>query len=213
MELKMKKKEFLILTTLLVLVVLGFSLRSPRTKQSELIHNIPDTPEAKEIMKTINKAYDIEAEAAYTFDLSKFFTVFINDARFPVTPGTLETVRQLTNNPSLESAGWLDYKLAFYSWRKNSILHSEAVHATAKAENRDLTDKEKKSLIDPYGRIAPAREENPIRKTSITFLSVEVNEDIATAVLDDGPATVQLTLVLLDKKWYIAAYKGLSIHP
>ncbi|MBI5964598.1 MAG: hypothetical protein HY863_14055 [Chloroflexi bacterium] len=68
-------------------------------------------------MKTVEKANDVEAEAAYTFDIKKFPTVFINDLRFPVSSGTLETIRELTNNPSLESAGWLDYKAAFYSWR------------------------------------------------------------------------------------------------
>ena len=212
----MNKKAILILLALAVLLVfgaLGFSIRSPRIRQSELIHNIPDTPEAKEIMKTIERAYDIQAEAAYTFDLSKFPTVFINDPRFPVSSKTLETIRQLTNNPSLESAGWLDYMMASFSWRRDAILHTEAIHEKAKSEKRDLTEEEKKSLVDPQGRMAPARVESPIRKTPLTFFSAEIDGDIANVVLDDGPRTVQLTLVLVDKKWYIAAYKGLSVHP
>ena len=212
----MNKKAILILLALAVLVVLGalgFSIRSPRIKQSELRHNVPDTPEAKEIMKTIERAYDIKAEAAYTFDLKKLPTVFINDTRFPLSEEHLETVRQLTYDPSLESAGWLDHEIAHYSWLRDAILHSEAVHAKAKAENRELTEKERKSLIDRYGRIAPARVESPIRKVQIRFLSVEIDEDTATAVLDDGPRTVQMTLAFVDKKWYIADSKILSMHP
>lgn len=210
------KKAILVLLALAVLLILGalgYSIRSPRIRQSELRHNIPDTPEAKEIMKTIERAYDIKAEAAYTFDLKKLPTVFINDPRFPLSEKHLETVRQLTYNPSLESAGWLDYEIAHYSWLRDAILHSEAVHAKAKAENRDLTQEERKSLVDPYGRIAPARVDSPTRKGRIRFLSVEIDGDIATVVLDDGPRTVQMTLVFVDKKWYIADSKILSMHP
>ena len=111
----MKKKLAYILGILLVIGPLGFSATSLIIKRSQLTYNIPNTPEAKEVMKTIEKAYDIEAEAAYTFDIKKFPTVFINDPRFPVSPGTLEIIKDLTDNPSLESAGWLDYKVAFYS--------------------------------------------------------------------------------------------------
>ena len=78
----MNKKAILILLALAVLVVLGalgFSIRSPRIKQSELRHNVPDTPEAKEIMKTIERACEIQAEIAYSFDLKKLPTVSIND--------------------------------------------------------------------------------------------------------------------------------------
>lgn len=96
---------------------MSFANSSFSTAQSESTYHIPDTPEVKEVMKTVEKANDVEAEAAYTFDIKKFPTVFINDLRFPVSSGTLETIRELTNNPSLESAGWLDYKAAFYSWR------------------------------------------------------------------------------------------------
>ena len=211
----MKRNLLLPVSALIILVpgILGFSKPSTDFSQFITAEKIPDTPEAKEVMKTIEKAYDIEAEAAHTFDLSKFPTVFINDPRFPVSPGTLETVRELTNNPSLESAGLLDYKVAYDSWVRDAILHSEALHAKAKAENRALSAEERKSLVDSYGRMAPARVEGPIKKPTLTFFSIEINDDIATAVLDDGPMTVQLTLVLVDKKWYIAAYKGLAVHP
>jgi hypothetical protein len=155
----------------------------------------------------------LKVEAAYTFDLTKFSTVFINDPRFPVSPGTLKTIRELTQNPSLESAGWLDYKMAYYGWRSNAILHAEKVNEKAKTENRNLTKEEKQSLVDSQGRTAPARSESSIRATSLTFISVKINENAATVVLDDGPRTVQLTLVLVDKNWYIAGSKTISVHP
>jgi len=75
--------------------------------------NIPDTPEAKEIMQRIKTAYDIEVEAKQSSDFSKLSDVFINDHRYPLNPDALEFVRTETNNPSLELAGYLDYKLAY----------------------------------------------------------------------------------------------------
>jgi hypothetical protein len=209
----MSKKLFIILSVLLVLSAVGLSNASLISKQPPSTYNIPDTPEAKEIMRTVEKAYDIEAEAAYTFDLKKFPTVFINDPRFPVDRATLDVVKDMTKNPSLESAGWLDYKIAYFSWRRDATLHSEAVYAKAKEENRELTNDEKKSLIDSKGRSAPARAQDSVRNQPLMFKSVNINDDIATVILDDGPRTVELTIVLVDKQWYIAGIKGISFHP
>jgi len=208
----MKKKLFLAISTLLVLGLLGFSNSSPGITQSESTYMIPDTPEAKEIMQTIERAYDIEVEAAYTFDIKKFPTVFINDPRFPVSPGTLEIIKDLTDNPSLESAGWLDYKVAFYSWRIKATLHAERVKEKAKQENRALSEEERDSLIDSNGRSAPARAQGPTRTTSLTFMSIEINKGVAIVILDDGTYKAELTLVFVDGSWYIARFKGISLN-
>jgi hypothetical protein len=42
---------------------------------------------------------------------------------------------------------------------------------------------------------------------------VEINDDIALVTVDDGPSTVELTLVLVDKNWYIAGIRGVAFHP
>jgi hypothetical protein len=211
------KKYLPLLIALLILVILGFSnsladAKVPASPPSIIATSIPDTKEAKEIIKTIEKAYDIEAEAANKFDISKFPTVFIDDPRFNVDPHTLEVVRQLTNQPELESAGWLDYKVAYYSWRIDATLHAEAVKEKAKAEKRQLTEEEKKSFIDPWGRTAPGRALSSMRKIPLTFMSVDVNDDIAIVKLNDGTYTAELTLVLVENKWYIAGFKGISLN-
>jgi hypothetical protein len=209
----MNRNIFIKIGVLLALIAIGLASISFTSKQPPSTYYIPDTPEAKEIIKTVERAYDIEAEALYTFDLKKFPTVFINDPRFPVSRGTLNTIRELTNNPSLKSAGWLDYKLAYYSWISGATLHSESIRSKAKAENRALTDEERKSLIDASGRIAPARAEDPVRKQKLKFMSVSINGDIAKVILNDGPTTIELTLVFVDKQWYIAGIKGIAFHP
>ncbi len=211
------KKYLWLLIALLIIIILGFSISLAAAKvnaspSSIISASIPDTKEAKEIMKTIESAYDIEAEAANKFDISKFPTVFINDSRFNVDPYTLDVVRQLTNQPELESAGWLDYKVAYYSWRIDTTLHAEAVKEKAKAENRQLTEEEKKSLTDAWGRTAPGRALSSTRKIPLTFISLDVKDDIAIVKLNDGTYTAELTLVLIENKWYIAAFKGISLN-
>ncbi len=211
------KKHLLIVSALLVIVIWGFSVslaggKAPVSPPSIVSTSILDTKETKEIMKTIERAYDIETEAANKFDISKFPTVFINDPRFNVDPATLEVVRQLTNHPELESAGWLDYKVAYYSWRINATLKEEALKERAKAEKRQLTNDEIKSLSDPWGRTAPGRALSSTRRIPLTFVSIDVKDDLAVVVLNDGTYTAELALVLVKGKWYIASFKGISLN-
>jgi hypothetical protein len=206
----MKKRILILLGVILILGVLGFS--SSTLEQPTLIYRIPDTEDAKEIIKTVERAYKIEAQAALTFDFSDFPTVFINDPRFPMGPYTLETIRDLTHNPSLETAGYLDYKLAYYTWSRDEILHLEALQEKAKKENRNLTEEELQSLRDSKGRTPPARAEGPLKLIPLNFMSLEINGDIATAILDDGPTVTKITLVLVDGQWYIADASVLIVN-
>lgn len=201
---------------MLLFGVFGFSKGLSKSKQPvpTLEISIPDTAEAKEIMRTVERAHYIEAEAAHTLDTKKFSTVFINDPRFNVDWSVLNMIKEMTNNPSLESAGYLDYKIAYRTWANDGILRQDALLKKAKAENRELTTEEKKSLQDPNGRMIPARLYGQIKVNPIKFYSVTINDDIAKVVLDDGPLTYEMNLVLVDGKWYIAGVgKTLSIHP
>lgn len=204
----MKTKSIILLIIMFIaLGILGFSMR--------LFANLPGIEgkdEEKRIIKTVERAYAIDAEAMYTFELSEFPTVYINDPRYPVSAGMLKTIQELTNNPLLETAGYLDYKMAYYTWRRDATLHEEAVYAKAKAENRELTDEEKRSLVDSEGRRAPPRARDAERDVALLFISVEIQDDVALVVLDDGPATLELTLVLVDGDWYIAAIRGILTH-
>ena len=66
-------KKNLLLTTsiysLLILGVLGFSKPSTDFSHFVTAEKIPDTPETEEVIKAVERSYDIEAEAAYAFGL------------------------------------------------------------------------------------------------------------------------------------------------
>ncbi len=174
---------------------------------------LPNTSEARAIIKVIERAYDIELEAAYYLELRDFSEVFINDPRYPLPPAGLETVRELTHNPELESAGYLDYKMAFWGWRISATRHWITLLTTAESEHRDLTVEERASLIDDTGRSAPAPLSFPVQRIQISFISLELNDDVAIAEFEKGFARVELTLVRIQGQWYIAAFRYLVISP
>jgi hypothetical protein len=129
-------------------------------------------------------------------------------------PSTVQVVRELTNNPTLESAGYLDYKIAYWSWRRDSALLFEAVHKKANEENRELTDAERASLTDTYGRTASPRiPKGLIRQSHLTFISVSINDDVATVVIDDRVYTKRDFLVYVAGRWFIAGDEGIDLHP
>jgi hypothetical protein len=209
----MRKILLPLVSLILLLAALGRTDRSLAAKQPSYTNGIPDNEETRQVVRAIERAHDIETAAAHSLEFSAFPTVFINEPRFPMSSETLETIRELTGDNSITSAGYLDYKVAYYGWRRNAILHSEAIHDAAKSENRPLTAAERASLIDPQGRIAPAREESAVRQYAIRFLSVEVDGEIATAVINTGATTSELTLVLVQGRWYIADEQILSVRP
>ena len=170
-----------------------------------------DTPDTKDIIRLIETAYDVEAEAAYSFNTEKFSTVFINNSNHVVVPEKLEFIRFFINDPVLEKAGYLDYKTAYYNWWSDSTSRFEALKEKAKAENREVTQEEINSFIDSKWSMAPARGESPERKNLLRFISIEIINDTATVYLNDGYQLVILYLVRVDGQWYIAGNKELTL--
>ncbi len=191
----------------------------PTTTQSPLYDETPTVSESDLVVQALKKACEIETHAAATFDMTGFPKVFVNDSRFPVSPKTLDFVRDVTNNPALEQAGYLDHMLAYFGWWRDGALRLEAIWEKMKAEGRDeMTADERDSLMDESGRIAPARASLEYRTHTTdcvpAILSIEFSKDIATVVVNDGPTTSEMYLVKMDDgQWYIAGRKVLQIHP
>ena len=75
-----KRKTLLFTTSVLVglaAIFITVALLSP-DEASVAAVGVPDTPEAHQIQKTMNRAYDLMAIAARTFDVSEFSTVFVD---------------------------------------------------------------------------------------------------------------------------------------
>ncbi|MCQ3937482.1 MAG: hypothetical protein DPW18_10605 [Chloroflexi bacterium] len=172
---------------------------------------LSDTPEIKEVIRVVETAYDVEAEASYSFNTEKFPSVFVNDINRVVAPEKMEFVRFFISNPDLETPGYLDYKIAYYNWWKDSAMRFEDLKEKAGAENREITQEEINALIDSKWGMAPARAENPQRKGQLKFISVEIIGDTASAYVNDGFQVIVLYLVNIDGEWYISGDKENTI--
>jgi len=214
----MKKLIFIMLIAISAVSAVAFIRESGVVKWSAGLKDMPDTADAQQIMRTIQRAYELEAKAACTFDISEFPTVFINDPRGgALDPSTAEFVRDVLNGPSLPAPGYLDYKVAYYQWWAEGAARWEALQARAAAEGRNLTQDEMASLVDSKGRMAGPRgcpgPEAGGSKIDLEFLSLHINGDVASVVFDDGPRTNQMTLVKVNHQWYIAGNRILALHP
>jgi len=222
----MKKKASVIAIsiTLMAIIITSVVFTKPETTKASL--GVPDTAEARQIQETVRRAYKIEAIAARTFDTSQFALVFTNDPAVKLEPSTIEFIREVAKDVSRTDSkleyltskaddrlGYLDYKLAYYIWWKAGAEKIEMLQAVAKEEQRELTQAEKQSLIDTSGRIAPPRAQGEASVPKLKFWSIEIKEHMALAVYDDGPRTIEMTLVKKGGQWYLAGGKLLDLHP
>ncbi len=210
----MKKVLIITIIFLVAFGALAFDSGSlPKWSRETIRHNIPISPDVEAIRQTIRKAYEIEERAARTFDTTEFATVFINDPRGgKLDASTLQFVEEVLGR-DLTSAGYLDYKLAYYKWWESGALKIEALQSKVQAEGRSLTQEEISLIVDSSGRIAMPRAQGPVSEIWLEFFSISIDGDVAIAIFDDGPRTNKMTLIKKDGRWYIAGNEILSVHP
>lgn len=216
-----QNKSFVFFVAIVLMIVVGIVLVMPQN--TEASPALLDTPESRKIQDTIRRSYEIEAIAARTFDTSQFSSVFANDPVGKLSSSTIQFIREATaatnelgflDSKTDSDLGYLDYKLAYYIWWKKGAEKFEALQAVAEKENRNLTQEEAASLVDDTGRVAAPRAEGDATIPDLKFLSIDIDGSIAWAVFDDGPRTIQMTLVKRNGQWYLAGgAKLLEFHP
>lgn len=203
-----------IITLPVVILLLLVLIASVSVSGSRAHEGLLQTEDSKLIREVINKSYDVEAHAAKTFDLSSFPLVFVNDQRGgELSLSTKDFIRSVSDNSSSMPFGYLDYKIAYYTWWKMGAHKLEALRTKAVQEKRALTENELMTLIDEKGRLAMPRSQSSDISTELLFISIEIEGDRAIATFDDGLKTNQMILVKMNSNWYIAGNKILSLHP
>ncbi len=208
-----KKLFFTLLGLAVVLMVVVFAL-TPKKAATAFV-GVPETADSKAVQETILKSYKIEDRAARKFDnFPDFESVFVNDLRGgELSLSTIKFIQEVTNQPSKTDFGYLDYKMAYFtSWGEGAAALDE-LDAKLKKEKREATEEELKALVDSGGRTASYRTSEEEEPGTIKFISIAVDGDQAIVTFDDGPTTNEMTLVRIDKKWFIAGNKILSVHP
>jgi hypothetical protein len=196
-------------TILLPLLIVSIFVSSGRA--GEGLHQTKDGELIQDMLKN---SYFVESSSAKTFDLSLFSSIFVNDQRGgELSPSTIEFIRSVSGDYISESFGYLDYKIAYYTWWKAGALKLETLQARANLENRELTEDELKTLIDDHGRVAMPRSQSSNTNIALRFISIEIEGEKAIVIYDDGLRTNQAILLKIDDNWYIAGNKILSLHP
>jgi hypothetical protein len=162
---------------------------------------------AKAITQVVETAYDIESEASYSFDLSSFSSVFVNEPHYILKSDTLEFINKSVGILSLETSGYLDYKIAYYNWWKEGLTQFDELREKAITENRNMTDEELNTFLSSKWGNIPGRIKDPGRHFKIKFVSINVDNNFATVVFSIGSKTNELYLVLVNGQWYIAGDK------
>jgi hypothetical protein len=107
--------------------------------------------------------------------------------------------------------GFLSFELAYFGDWKLGTEKLEHLQATAKAENRDLTQDELRSLIGPNG-IASGRRKEPVHKTPVTYLNFTIEGSQALVKFDDGAVTQNMFFIKTKNGWRIVGKHGLQVH-
>ncbi len=78
--------------------------------------NIPDTPEAKEIMSVMDRAYQLLGQASRSFDTSEFPAVFIDTNDYKLTRQQREAIAEVlgVSADEVKNAGYLTAMQAQY---------------------------------------------------------------------------------------------------
>jgi hypothetical protein len=181
-------------------------------KESELSKvDVSDTPDTETVMHQIEIATTIEK--ACDFEFSKFPSVYANDIHYPVDDKKLEFIKTATDNPSLESAGYLDYKIAYHSWWLEGKRQWKELYEKAQAENRPISEAEQKEFLESKWGTFPGSWCSPVKSSQLRFISITFEDNIATAVIGVNSRTREVILISLNGQWLIVQEKELLQYP
>jgi hypothetical protein len=197
-------------------VVLAFFLNLSQRSEA---YNIPDTPETREIMATIERAYDVLAIPFDTLDVNKLSEVFIDDPVFrnKLTldqRGEAQTrVNKILGPGAAENFGYLTAMKAKRLQQQHGAKLLKAATDKAKSTNRSITEEEWKELAQQnYGERPYLPDLSLPGRFPLQFQSIEIDNDKAYVRYDDGPALQEAILVRVNGRWYVAGLIPIHVH-
>lgn len=212
----------LLAVTVLVLSVFVLSFQDKADNRSLQLNStkvVSIPAEDKDlILETLTRACQLSIKAGATFDISEFPTVFVNDPRFTVRLSDYPLLANYFPNTSVETAGYLDYKIAYYRWWEEGTLRLESIQQTMKDENRDYMTSDEVSFLQetgiPPARISPedfSAESENCSQIIVTLL--EVKDDFAIVVVEEGATTSEHYLVKKNGQWCIIGRRIVKLAP
>ncbi len=150
---------------------------------------VPNSPDAKQIMAVMNRAYLLIGHASQSFDVSEFPAVFVDTADYQITDEQRAIAATLGVPVSeVGNVGYLTaMQLEYVSMGKGADLLREAMEK-ARSENRQLSSTELQELVKANHGQLPSLGSPVTGKTILTFEFIEINGDRAIVRYDDGAA-------------------------
>lgn len=209
----MSKRTIVLLSTIIAtVVILGATFSALKSTQAKAAPGVPDTPEAKQVMTVLERAYQIIGIASQTFDVSEFSSVFVDAPDYKLTTQQAEAVAGVLGKAAAKNTGYLTAMQAQYISLGQGASLLKAALAQAKAENRELTAQEFQEIIRANHGQIPSMGSPVTAKTVLTYESMEINGGQAVVRYDDGAATQEATLVKVNGRWLISGITPLWVH-
>lgn len=206
----MNKKIVIVFSTL-ALFGLVLSLRAP---QAKAYPGVPDTPDTKQIIAVMERAYQLIGRASHSFDVSEFPAVFVDTDDYQITDEQREAIAATLGVPNSDvgNVGYLTaMQLKYVSMGRGANLLREAMEK-AKAENRQLSSTELQDLAKANHGQLPSLGSPITNKAVLTFESIVVEGERAIVRYDDGAALQEAIVVKVNGRWLIASIVPIWIH-
>ncbi len=201
--------RWLIVVSVVVLAMGLFVFRSTQVRSDA---GVPDSAEAKEIMVTMDRAYQVIASASQTFDVSELSSVFVNTPDYKLTAQQMEKVGEILGQEDASNAGYLTVMQAQYvSWGQGARLLQETLDK-ANAEDREMTADEFQEVIKANHGQMPALASPVTAKTVLTYESMQITGDRAVVRYDDGAALQEAVVVRVNGEWFVAGITPIWTH-
>jgi hypothetical protein len=171
-----------------------------------------------QVKAQIERSYDLIGMAARTFDVSQFYTVYVNDPSISLSTEQADYVKQIQTREGntvkdLDGQGMLAFWVARFTDWKRGAENLEQLQAKAEMRGQHALSGADVQALKATGQpVGPARRTDVAVKTRIRFDKVIVNGSQADVVFDDGEALVHEFLVKTKDGWKIAGMRPLNIH-
>lgn len=203
---------------LVSIVFVSLALLLNLNQRSEA-YTIPDTPEAREIMATMERAYDILAVPFDTLEVSKLSEVFIDDPIFLESLTSEQRkeaqarISTILGAKTAENFGYLTAMKAKRLHQQHGATLLKAAVSKAKTSDGMLAEEEMVDLTKQnYGKTPYLPDSSLPGRFPLTYISIKIDNDKAYVRYDDGPALQEAILVRVNGIWFIAGIIPIQIH-
>lgn len=184
-------------------------------KQESQASDLPDTPEARDVLATLERAYEVLDTPFERLDLEQLSEVFRNDPSYMSQLSADEVdylkgyTRKIQGEAALNDFGYLTTMHTKRMNQQHGARLLRAAREKAKAENREVSKEEMRQLteqnfgMEPYLPDQNEQGKSVPFKRVLRYFSLKIEGDTAEVRFDDMAKTRRATLLRVNGRWYM----------